>query len=178
MMELIGDRQQKASQWHSVLCQRMEDIFSVYDRKTADWLVRQSNTSLFEVVGKGKYSVNISDCTCSCERWRVLGFPCAHVFVVAKQMGWSIYDYVDPYFRTDVFRELYSFPIFPVPSLDEDMPTGDNQVYARPPLTKKQPGRPRNARFKSKGESSQGTIMCSRCGQLGRHNRRTCTAPI
>lgn len=64
----------------------MEDIFAVYYKKTADWLVRQANTALYVVVGNGKYFVNMSDCTCLCERWRLLGFPYAHVFVVAKHM--------------------------------------------------------------------------------------------
>lgn len=110
-------------------------------------MVGQANTALYEVVGRGKYSVNMLDCTCSCERWCVLGFPCTHVFVVAQHMGWNIYDYVDLHFRADVFRELYSFPICPVPSLDEEIPNNDLQVFARPPLMKKQPGRPRNACF-------------------------------
>ena len=147
-------------------------------KKTCDWVVRQANDMLFEVVERGNYYVNLADCTCSCERWRVIGFPCAHVFVVMKQMGWNIYDYVDPYFRADVFRECYSFPIFPVPSVGDGLDVGDNDFYARPPITKKQPGRPRNSRFKSKGEASKGTMMCSRCGHLGRHNRRTCTSAI
>lgn len=178
MMELIGDWQSKSARWSSVLCPMVEDILDCYDKKTCDWLVWQANVLLFEVVGKGRYSVNMADCTCSCERWRVLGFPCAHVFAVTKQMGWNIYDYVDPYFRADVFREFYSFPIYPVPSLDDDVNVHEDEFYARPPVMKKQPGRPRKSRFKSKGEVSQGTMMCGRCGQLGRHNRRTCTAAI
>ncbi|KAM7465917.1 hypothetical protein LguiB_013479 [Lonicera macranthoides] len=60
---------------------------------------------------------------------------------------------------------------------ENELEDGDD-AYARPPTTKKQPDRPRRNRFKSRGEKPQGTMMCGRCGQVGRHNRRTCTVPI
>ncbi|KAM7489706.1 hypothetical protein LguiB_027190 [Lonicera macranthoides] len=41
---------------------------------------------------------------------------------------------------------------------------GNDDVVGKPPLMNKQAGRPRNSRFKSKGEESQGKMICSRCG--------------
>ncbi|KAM7465735.1 hypothetical protein LguiB_013297 [Lonicera macranthoides] len=161
-----GQRQIVSSKWSSVLCPNMECILEGYDKKTCDWIVRQANALLFEVVERGNYSINLADCSCSCERWRVIGFSCAHVFTLVKQMGLNIYDYIDPYYRADVFRECYSFPIYHVPTIDKNIEVGDNEFFARPPVTKKQPGRPRNSRFKSRGEVSNGTMMCSRCADL------------
>ncbi|KAL7239577.1 hypothetical protein ACSBR2_005471 [Camellia fascicularis] len=84
--------------------------------------------------------------------------------------------FVDQYFYVQSYRESYSFPIYPVPSIwkpdcnaDGD---SDNEVVL-PPLSKKQPRRPNKKRIRSNGEKVR-QITCSRCGKVGNHNKKSC----
>ncbi|XP_028085237.1 uncharacterized protein LOC114286284 [Camellia sinensis] len=49
---------------------------------------------------------------------------------------------------------------------------GDSEVVL-PPLSKKQPGRPNKKRIHSNGEKVR-QITCSRCGNVGNHNKKLC----
>ncbi|XP_028056777.1 uncharacterized protein LOC114260788 [Camellia sinensis] len=72
------------------------------------------------------------------------------------------------------YRESYSFPIYPVPSIwkPDCNVDGDNEVVLLP-LSKKQPKRPNKKRIRSNGEKVR-QITCSRCGKVGNHNKKSC----
>ncbi|KAM7481912.1 hypothetical protein LguiB_006495 [Lonicera macranthoides] len=97
---------------------------------------------------------------------------------VLAQTGGNVYDYIDPYLQADIFCKVYSYPIYPVPLLDEDEPLQLDEISPLPSTTKKQPGRPHNSRIKSNGELAELVRRCGRCKQYGRHYRRSCIAPI
>lgn len=114
IMTLIGDRRAKLSRWAIMLCPMHEKTLRFYDKNTLSWHVRQANVLLFEVKGKRRCYVDLANCTCSCRKWHTTSFICPHAFVAIKQISRNVYDYVDPYYRTDVFHECHSFPIYPV----------------------------------------------------------------
>lgn len=62
--------------------------------------------------------VDLERKTCTCQRWRVYGFPCSHATAAITRSGGRILDYVEDYFKVTTFRKLYSIAIRPVPNHD------------------------------------------------------------
>ncbi|XP_048442102.1 uncharacterized protein LOC125478229 [Pyrus x bretschneideri] len=105
------------------------------------------------------------------------GFPCAHALAAILKSEGNPYEYVEDYFMAQFFKSCYDIPIVPIPDIDRYAQEENEEMLINPPLTKKPPGRPRVKRIKSSGERTR-PITCSRCGTLGHHNRKTCTAEI
>ncbi len=80
-----------------------------------------------------------------------------------------------PFFRTRVYRGVYSQVIEPVPFNEADL-----ELRALlPPIERKMRGRPKKRRIPSRGEESQRKrppYKCKRCGMVG-HNKVTCKNP-
>lgn len=124
------------------------------------------------------HSVNLAMKYCSCYRWQVNGFPCALALAVIQRDGRDVYDFVEVSFWTSMILDSFSFFIFLVSDVDgiiEKDIAGNFLIL--PPKTKIPPGRPKTKRIKSIGEKSK-MIKCGRCEKMGRHNRKTCNAPI
>ncbi|XP_061999021.1 uncharacterized protein LOC133716327 [Rosa rugosa] len=71
----------------------------------------------------------------------------------------------------------WQFRCFPFPDLDKPNPSSFGDSALQPPKTRKPPGRPWTRRIKSFGEESR-PVRCTRCDQLGHHNRRSCNVVI
>ncbi|KAI8538322.1 hypothetical protein RHMOL_Rhmol09G0093600 [Rhododendron molle] len=99
-------------------------------------------------------------------------FPCCHAVCAIYNSGKDLQSYVDPYYMVETYREVYSLPIYPIPTLGKPAP-GGNEDTILPPLSRKPSRRPRKKRLRSNGEKIR-PIQCSRCGKVGRHNRKTC----
>ncbi|KAL6179128.1 hypothetical protein ACLB2K_050644 [Fragaria x ananassa] len=66
-----------------------------------------------------------------------------------------------------------------LPSRKLEIYLSTSSAVVQPPLVRRPSGRPKSVRMKSAAEGgTRRTIRCGRCGQLGRHNKATCTAPI
>ncbi|KAI5310980.1 hypothetical protein L3X38_030084 [Prunus dulcis] len=78
---------------------------------------------------------------------------------------------------TDYYRSCYGIPIALVLDIEKEAPEGLEDFIVKPPLTRKPPGRPRTKRIKSRWDEKK-CYKCSRCGQGGQHNRRTCNSQI
>ena len=52
----------------------------------------------YEVDDRGKVTVDLAAGTCSCEMWRIDGFPCSHAAAVFVKGGLDAYKHIDPYF--------------------------------------------------------------------------------
>lgn len=176
LMRLIGERSHESSKWSNVLCPRYEKLLSNHVKAGENWIVNRSNEDVYEVLSKFTCTVDLAARSCSCNNWKFTGFPCVHAVTVMKFIDVEPYQYVDYYFKADTFRECYSHSILPIVQNPDEMPDEDEVPLLLPPNTKNQPGRPRTKRFKSSGET--GKIKCGRCGQLGGHNRRTCSERI
>ena len=176
LMKFIGDRSYEASKWTSVLCPTKEKLIQKFVKDGQHWIVNRSNHQVYEVMADFKCKVDLGAKTCSCSYWKLYSFPCVHAITIIKFLDTDPYQFVDDYFKAETFRECYSHSILPIIQQADDM-LDDNEVpLLLPPKTKTQPGRSRSNRFKSKGQV--GKIKCGRCGELGSHNRRTCSANI
>ncbi|KAH7860547.1 hypothetical protein Vadar_014757 [Vaccinium darrowii] len=92
-----------------------------------------------------------------------------------EKKGVDTSSYIDPFYITDAFRLSYELPIYPIPTLVALEVTTETAVI-RPPKTRRPRGRPKVARIRSRGEKVR-QIRCSRCKQLGKHNRKSCKEP-
>ncbi|KAH7852207.1 hypothetical protein Vadar_021825 [Vaccinium darrowii] len=92
-----------------------------------------------------------------------------------EKKGVDTSSYIDPFYITDAFRLSYELPIYPIPTLGAPEVTTETAVI-RPPKTRRPRGRPKVARIRSRGEKVR-QIRCSRCKQLGKHNRKSCKEP-
>lgn len=176
VMEMISFRRDAADKWCTVLCPKKEEEMKLLLREGMHWRIAKSNDIVYEVHGDTNiYKVNVYDRSCSCVQWQFNGFPCAHALQVLLHGGFKLYDYIEYYWTIDFYKRSYEYSLFPVPDLDK--PEYDlSTAPIKPPITKKQAGRPKTSRCKSHTELTR-SVCCSRCGQPG-HNRAHCKNPI
>jgi hypothetical protein len=138
-------------------------------------------------------------------RFQKQGYPCAHAIrvVLDRDEELDSDSYVQPFLTRKAYVNTYSAAIFPaqnplkrdwLPDFeysvlgreyldDEEGPWAgtdlDNRRMPRlqPPETRQPAGRLKNRRIRSRGETPERMLHCSRCGATN-HNRRTCTEPI
>ncbi|XP_024163492.1 uncharacterized protein LOC112170429 [Rosa chinensis] len=104
-------------------------------------------------------------------------FSCPHGLASIQATSSNVYDYIDKYFRIDMFKKSYSFPILPITNVDMSSSESATECIL-PPLAKRPPGRPRVKQFKSVGEVEKKLIRCGRCGKMSTHNKLRCTEPL
>lgn len=174
LMNLMSDRREFAATWNSTLCPVNENRLRNLYLEGASWFVIKSSEHVFEVHSPVRQVVDLYNRTCSCNMWRINGFPCAHsVRCILCSEKLNVYDYIEDYFKVIYFRSAYSHSINPVINfMKEDVLPED--VDIAPPKSRRMAGRPSASnRFKSAGEIAK-TIRCSLCKKLG-HNKRTCS---
>ncbi|XP_026459844.1 uncharacterized protein LOC113360557 [Papaver somniferum] len=77
------------------------------------WTVVQSMERLYEFKSPRSHSIDLLERTCTCHRWRVNGFPCAHA---TRE---DIYSYIEPYFTTEWYNRTYQEIILSIPNYDK-----------------------------------------------------------
>ncbi|XP_026416894.1 uncharacterized protein LOC113312351 [Papaver somniferum] len=137
------------------------------------WIVVESMERLYEVKSPRSHSVDLLEGTCTCHRWRVNGFPCAHACVAIQATREDIYSFVDPYFTTEWYNNTYQEIILPIPNYDKPR-SYDPSDRVIVPFHVPPPGRRRAQRFKNTWEKQKRHMMCTKCFTLGHHNRATC----
>ncbi|XP_026428391.1 uncharacterized protein LOC113324284 [Papaver somniferum] len=110
------------------------------------WNVSQYDHNIFEVHSPRSHFVDLDRMTCTCQRWRVYGFPCSHA--TAAISTYPNYDRPEEYTEEDTIL---------------------------PPNPRAPPGRPKGIRIKSARELSKKSVTCSKCHKKTHHNKATCT---
>ncbi|XP_028075999.1 uncharacterized protein LOC114278193 [Camellia sinensis] len=174
LMMKIAKRRELVNKWNGLICPKMESKLHDGFNTSRPWIVSSSGNDVYEVHSHPSVSVDISRRICSCDKWQLKGFPCAHAVGAIQKSGHDLSLFVDQYFYVQSYRESYSFPIYLVPSIwkPDCNVDGDSEVIISP-LSKKQPGRPNKKRIRSNGEKVR-QITCSRCGKVGNHNKKSC----
>ncbi|KAL7253599.1 hypothetical protein ACSBR1_008019 [Camellia fascicularis] len=172
----ITKRRRKANAWAGVICPKMEaQLVKVYN-KGRSWLVSQSNDDVYEVHSFPSVMVDVGRRTCSCFKWQINDFPCAHAVVAIRNSGLDLYELVIPYYHVAEYQNSYAQNIIPIPTVEKPQFNSADFVI-QPPVVKRPPGRPKKKRMLSKGEQVQ-QIRCGRCQRMGNHNEKTCKEPI
>ncbi|KAG5547953.1 hypothetical protein RHGRI_013591 [Rhododendron griersonianum] len=168
-------RKQTAAKWRQVLCPTMDEALAIAFQESKAWEVRFSSPDVLEVLCNPSVKVDIGRHSCTCTQWQLNGVPCVHAVCAIKKSGKSLNACVERYFHVECYREAYSRPIMPVPTLWKPEVSGDAVIL--PPLSRKPPGRNKKKRIRSFGEKVR-PIKCTRCGKRGSHNRRSCKEAI
>ncbi|KAI8542103.1 hypothetical protein RHMOL_Rhmol08G0113000 [Rhododendron molle] len=172
IMNLMSERREEASKWGCQICPEMDKRMRASFNESRTWVVSAAGDGVYEVHSFPNVTVDISRRICSCQKWQLTGFPCAHAVIVLSSSGKDLTEYVDPYYFSQTFRASYSTSIHPIPTVwMPERPVDED--FLLPPLCKKPPGRPKNKRIPSREENVT-FIRCGRCGKMGRHNRQTC----
>lgn len=177
MMVKYAARRREAEKWTTYLCPNMEKKMQKAVDIGRHWDVSRSSEHVFEVRAEYSFVIDIQQRTCSCHQWQLNGFPCAHAIAAILADYVDPYDYFEPYFTAEYYRNCYDIPIVPVPDVEKESPEGLEDFIVKPPLTKKPPGRPRMKKIKSSVEDRRAN-KCSRCGHASQHNRKTCNHQI
>ncbi|KAG5546675.1 hypothetical protein RHGRI_018746 [Rhododendron griersonianum] len=168
-------RKQTAAKWRQVLCPTMDEALAIAFQESKAWEVRFSSPDVLEVLCNPSVKVDIGRHSCTCTQWQLNGVPCVHAVCAIKKSGKSLNACVERYFHVECYREAYSRPIMPVPTLWKPEVSGDAVIL--PPFSRKPPGRNKKKRIRSFGEKVR-PIKCTRCGKRGSHNRRSCKEAI
>ncbi|KAI8572521.1 hypothetical protein RHMOL_Rhmol01G0205800 [Rhododendron molle] len=146
MMEKIAERSQLARKWNFSICPSMnKELENSFQTRLALVLIGSLEAFLVAMLF-------------------------AQSIIVEKDLK----SYIDPYYLVETYREVYSLPIYPIPTLWKPVAGGSEDKDSILPLLSRKPaGRPRKKRVRSNGEKIR-PIKCSRCGKVGRHNKKSC----
>ncbi|KAG5515136.1 hypothetical protein RHGRI_036244 [Rhododendron griersonianum] len=165
IMNLMSERREEASKWGCQICPEMDKRMRASFNESRTWVVSAAGDGVYEVLSFPNVTVDITRRICSCQKWQLTGFPCAHAVIAISSCGKDMTEYVDPYYFSQTFRCSYSTSIHPIPTVwMPERPVDED--FLLPPLCKKPPGRPKNKRIPSRGENVT-FIRCGRCGKMG-----------
>jgi len=154
--------------------------------KNGNWLPVWAGGAKFEVTQgftMEKFVVDLSNHSCTCYFWDLIGIPCRHVVAAINYKVENPEAYVHPYYKRAAYEACYSPEITPING--QQLWPKSNKPELLPPIYKTPPGRPKKLRRREADEhvshsklSKKNLIMkCSRCKQMG-HNIRSCRKGI
>ncbi|KAL7262652.1 hypothetical protein ACSBR1_000921 [Camellia fascicularis] len=77
--------------------------------------------------------------TCSCQKWKINGYPYQHAVAAIFRSGKNLNSFVEPFFHVDMYRQAYSFSIESVPTVEKLVCSIDGAMIL-PPLSKRLAG--------------------------------------
>ncbi|GMP86282.1 hypothetical protein CsSME_00039110 [Camellia sinensis var. sinensis] len=151
LMRQMAKRRDASQMWTGTICPKMEYQLEKAFNEGRSWKVSQSNADVYEVHSFPSVTVDIGRRTCSCFKWQLNRFPCAHAMVAVCKSGWDLNTLVELYFHVFEFRATYASSIFLIPTVEQS-PFNPNDFVIKPPAVKRPPGKPKKKRILSKGE--------------------------
>ncbi|XP_070017886.1 uncharacterized protein [Nicotiana sylvestris] len=94
-----------------------------------------------------RYIVNLRRRTCTCRSWQLRGIPCAHAISAIYHQEEEPYNYVDHWYRKEIFLKVYQYFLEPIPNMK--MRPDTNNMVIEPPAPKPMPGRPQKKKRKA-----------------------------
>jgi hypothetical protein len=116
---------------------------------------------LYEVeCSYGTFVVDLAHRTCGCMQWHMIGIPCPHAISAILHNSSKLEQYLHQYYSVENYRKAYDPMIYPMPSEDQWVRTGQNEVD--PPIIRPTPGRPKKIR--RRGPDEPKNLYCMRKG--------------
>jgi len=138
------------------------------------------------ITGRRKiaHTVNLSNRTCTCNKWQIYHYPCSHLLAVCSNENIPYARFVDPFYFMEQYKLSYQPSFRPVAPQRNWRPWSGKKLVPDPSL-KRGDGRPKSTRIQnemdnpSQGERTDNPSKekrrktCSVCKGVG-HNRLTC----
>lgn len=136
--------------------------------------VKPTNDELYTVIDQNKtFIVDLMNRSCTCNKFQVDEFPCAHVVAALKKNNRDAYQYCSSYYTNANMLAAYAGIIYPLGDKSTwNIPETIKDQIVLPPPVRPKSGRPRKRRFKGAVERSVKS-RCGQCKDTG-HNQRTC----
>ncbi|KAL0214727.1 hypothetical protein P9112_006911 [Eukaryota sp. TZLM1-RC] len=123
--------------WHKLKDEVVEG------RKLKTRTIRRDDNIFVQVEeAQKKYTVNIKERLCTCEKWQRLGIPCRHAVAALEKLKHPVLNGVDSHYLTENYLRTYENFIGAVEIQDLD------EVDMLPPTYKKARGRPPTKRLR------------------------------
>ncbi|XP_026450763.1 uncharacterized protein LOC113350873 [Papaver somniferum] len=176
IMVMMADRREICANMMTPLTPEYEEKLEALQDEGLSWELLVASATVFEVFSESTHMMDLEHQTCTCQRWRVYGFPCAHALAAIRKIKHEAIDFISPYFTSDYFRKTYLHAIQPIPNYNRHVEIKEDDTI-NPPIVKKQPGRPPGKRILSEGEKKvKKKVHCNNCKEAG-HNREGCKNP-
>ncbi|XP_026411218.1 uncharacterized protein LOC113306504 [Papaver somniferum] len=137
------------------------------------WSVTESGNGIYEVHSPSSHVVDMMHMTCTCQRWKVFGFPYAHATADITMSGIEMLRFIQPYFGSNHFRHTYAPAIRPIPNYDRPE-AYEPEERVLPGIPRAFVGRPPKKRILGAYEKERRPMKCSNCKMIGNHNKATC----
>ncbi|XP_012858134.1 PREDICTED: uncharacterized protein LOC105977380 [Erythranthe guttata] len=166
IMEMLVKRQGKSLAMTGILCKKILKRLTINHMASRSLKYCRSSSTAFEVYDEDKsYKVDLQQKTCSCKAWQLEKLPCKHACACLESKGYSVYEFVDPCFHIDTYKQVYQFTINPIPSFDEDFDLYDAcnappDVFVNAPDSRTRPGRRKTKRIPSQVQTRK--LNCTR----------------
>ncbi|XP_026460335.1 uncharacterized protein LOC113361242 [Papaver somniferum] len=176
IMGLMAERREIGANMMTLLTPEYEEKLAALQDEGLAWEVLVASPTVFEVLSERSHMVDLEHESCTCQRWRVYGFSCAHALASIRNIKREAIDFISPYFTSDYFRKTYMHVIQPIPNYNRPAEYHPYNTVI-PPTVKKQPGRPPVKRILSKCEKKvKRKVHCINCKETGR-NKAGCRNP-
>ncbi|XP_014499554.1 uncharacterized protein LOC106760657 [Vigna radiata var. radiata] len=182
IMSRFATLREKSNTYHGDVMPKPRKRLDREVEKSGNWLPVWARGAKFEVTHgftMDKFVVDVSNHSCSCYFWNLVGIPCRHaVFTIHYKLE-NPEDYVHPYYKKQAYQTCYAPEIIPING-QQLWPRSEAEPLL-PPTYKKPPGRPKKLRrreadeYVSHSKLSKKNIgmKCSSCHAYG-HNVRSC----
>ncbi|XP_017188723.3 uncharacterized protein [Malus domestica] len=151
MMVTNTDRRIAAEKLNSYLCPEMEKQLDKLLEVGRHWHISRSSEFVSEVHSYDLVMVDLENGIIHVVNGR-LKVSLAHMQLQLSCTTSNAYDYIKDYFTSDYYKSSYSFPIEPIPNIHQPPLDIVKDFSIKPPVTRKQPSRPRVKRIKSNEE--------------------------
>ncbi|WVZ24109.1 hypothetical protein V8G54_002653 [Vigna mungo] len=183
IMKRFASLREKAMTYPGVVMPRPRKRLDKEIEKSGNWIPTWAGAEKFEVTHgftMDKFVVDLSNNSCSCYSWDLIGIPCRHAIAAITYKVQNPEDYVHLYYKKPAYVTCYAPEIIPING-QQMWPTSENTPSLLPPIYKTPPGRPKKLRRREADEpvshtklSKKHSIMkCSSCKEFG-HNVRSC----
>ncbi|WVZ23674.1 hypothetical protein V8G54_002218 [Vigna mungo] len=182
IMKRFASLREKAMTYPGVVMPRPRKRLDKEIEKSGNWIPTWAGAENFEVTHDftmDKFVVDLSNNSCSCYSWDLIGIPCRHAIAAITYKVQNPEDYVHVYYKKPAYVTCYAPEIVPING-QQMWPTSENIPSLLPLIYKTPPGRPKKLRKREADEpvshtklSKKHAIMKSSCKEFG-HNVRSC----
>ncbi|WVY93030.1 hypothetical protein V8G54_032118 [Vigna mungo] len=148
IMKQFATLREKAMTYPGVVMSRPRKRLDKEIEKSGNWIPTWASAEKFEVTHDftmDKFVVDLSNKSCSCYSWDLIGIPCRHAIAAINYKVQNHEDYVHVYYKKPAYVTCYALEIVRING-QQMWPTSENTPLLLPPIYKTPPGRPKKLR--------------------------------